>query len=56
MIDIMSWDEWINLTPEEQVAVRQRYESPGSEALPSSLSVEEQRAWLKAQTPQESET
>lgn len=47
MIDVMDWDEWIKLTDVEQAAVRQRYERPGSSALPGSLSVEEQRAWLQ---------
>lgn len=46
MIDVMDWDDWIKLTDAEQEAVRQRYERPGSEALPGSLSVEEQRRLL----------
>ena len=42
MIDIMSWEDWIKLTPAEQEAVRQRYERPGSEAIPGSLGIKEQ--------------
>jgi hypothetical protein len=47
---VMEWDEWIKLTDAEQEAVRQRYERPGSEALPGSLSVEEQRCLLHSLT------
>ena len=46
MIDIMSWDEWINLTPAEQEAVRQRYERPDSEPLPGSAEPYREVGWL----------
>ena len=50
MIDVMGWDAWIKLTDAEQEAVRQRYERPGSKALPGSLSVEDQRCLLHSLT------
>jgi hypothetical protein len=55
MIDIMSWEDWIKLTPAEQQAVRQRYERPGSKALPGALGVKGQRRLLRSLSSAHSE-